>query len=208
MRIVALITCFLFPIVRTDESPFHRTVKTNCDLSSLENDSFSSVYPVDNDTVVILKGTNSILKDCEVQYAPQNELQQPTVGSGQNDLKFGAVTQDIVPEELIIDSENCEELCAPHGRCSLREAGTPIEHYECLCDYGYRGMHCEEKIRTKFALMYFVWICVLVEFALIMIAIKRYANRKFFESPLPAQRFVDIMISRCKKKQEDLKKNN
>ncbi|KAK6754159.1 hypothetical protein RB195_013266 [Necator americanus] len=178
MRIVALITCFLFPIVRTDESPFHRTVKTNCDLSSLENDSFSSVYPVDNDTVVILKGTNSILKDCEVQYAPQN------------------------------DSENCEELCAPHGRCSLREAGTPIEHYECLCDYGYRGMHCEEKIRTKFALMYFVWICVLVEFALIMIAIKRYANRKFFESPLPAQRFVDIMISRCKKKQEDLKKNN
>ncbi|KAL6741519.1 hypothetical protein Aduo_014765 [Ancylostoma duodenale] len=168
MRVVIVVLCFLLPLVQSVESPFHKVILTDCDLSSMNNDPLSSVYPVDNSSAVIIKGTNVVLENCTVQHALTN------------------------------DSADCEELCAPHGRCSLREAGTPIEHYECLCNYGYRGLHCDEKIRTKFVLMYFVWIFVLIEIVLIYVAVKRYANRRYFVSPLPAQRFVDAMTSRAK----------
>ncbi|EYC31545.1 hypothetical protein Y032_0004g2211 [Ancylostoma ceylanicum] len=168
MRVVIVISFLLLPLVRSEESPFHKVVITDCDLSSMKNDPLSSVYPVDNISAVIIKGTHVLLENCTLHHLRTN------------------------------DTEDCEELCAPHGRCSLREAGTPIEHYECLCNYGYRGLHCKERIRTKFALMYFVWVCVLIEIVLIWLAVKRYANRRYFVSPLPAQRFVDTMTARAK----------
>ncbi|CAJ0591223.1 unnamed protein product [Cylicocyclus nassatus] len=173
MRKGVLLLCYLcFELVRSGESPFHRTVKRTCKLqTSATNKSDQDFLAVqqDGDTVIIVKGTNvDVDEKCAIVRAKRN------------------------------DTENCEELCGAHGHCSLREAGTPIEHYECICDYGYRGMHCEEKIRTKFALMYVVWVLVAIEILFIIVAVKRYAQRQFFMSPLPHRRFVDVMLSRSK----------
>ncbi|WKY10040.1 hypothetical protein Q1695_002414 [Nippostrongylus brasiliensis] len=151
-----------------DESPFHRVVSLDCELSLEEDNPLSVAHFSDENrkSVVLVKGVDVDIENCEEKIVERNE------------------------------SQNCESLCGNHGKCSLREKGTPIEHYECLCEYGWRGMHCDEEMHTKFPLMYVVWLFVIVEIVMVVAAVKRFANRKFFESPLPTQRFVDIMSSR------------
>ncbi|WKY10041.1 hypothetical protein Q1695_002414 [Nippostrongylus brasiliensis] len=109
-----------------DESPFHRVVSLDCELSLEEDNPLSVAHFSDENrkSVVLVKGVD-------------------------------------------VDIENCEEKI--------------VERNE---------MH------TKFPLMYVVWLFVIVEIVMVVAAVKRFANRKFFESPLPTQRFVDIMSSR------------
>ncbi|CAI4232231.1 unnamed protein product [Auanema sp. JU1783] len=86
-----------------------------------------------------------------------------------------------------------ESKCSGHGVCETVNEHTPIARVQCLCDYGYNGMFCENEIRSKTGLLITFWIIISLEAFFILLAVFRYSYQKFYDPPYRAERFVDVL---------------
>uniref|UniRef100_A0A7E4VVW4 EGF-like domain-containing protein n=1 Tax=Panagrellus redivivus TaxID=6233 RepID=A0A7E4VVW4_PANRE len=107
------------------------------------------------------------------------------------------------------DSEDCNEWsnfefvvqnvtdirvpCDNHGNVTVLMSAGGTHVYSCVCDYGFKGSHCEIPFIGKFRLTFVFWAIVIGETFAMGFVIHRHMKQAVFRPPADGYRFVDVL---------------